>query len=107
MSKKDTRPFLFPEGESPLLKMDFEDVVPLLYLVELHRRHQWGNLMELAPAWRYYFVGMLQMEHGYVPDTELDNVPDTPSGAFAVMHAAEVWMECVKGTVSGTHPPAL
>ena len=107
MPSNETRPFLFPEGKNPLLKMDFGDVVPLIKLVELHRYHQWGDLMELAPPWRYYFVARLQMDHGYVPDTVLDNVPDTPSGAFAVMHAAEVWMECVKGTVSGTHPPAL
>ena len=86
MASNETRPFLFPEGESPLLKMDFGDVVPLIKLVELHRHHQGRDLMELAPAWRYYFVGKLQLEHGYVPDTELDNVPYTPSGAFAVMH---------------------
>ena len=107
MSEKDTRPFLFPEGKSPLLQMDLQDVVPLIQLVELHRYNQWGDLMELSPAWRYYFVGKLQLEYGYVPDTVLDNVPDTPSGAFAVMHSAEVWTECVKGTVKGTHPPAL
>ena len=75
MSKKDTRPFLFPEGESPLLKMDFGDVVPLIKLVELHRYNQWGDLMELAQPWRYYFVARLQMDHGNVPDTVLDNVP--------------------------------
>ena len=107
MSEKDTRPFLFPEGKNPLLKMDHQDVVPLIQLVELHRYNQWGDLMELAPAWRYYFLYKLTKEHGFVPDAELGNIPDSPSGAFAVMDAAEVWLECVKGTVKGTHPPAV
>ena len=43
MSKKDTRPFLFPEAENPPLKMDFGDVVPLIKLVELHRYNQWAT----------------------------------------------------------------
>ena len=107
MASNETRPFLFPEDENPLLKMGLGDVAPLISLVETHRHHQGRDLMELAPAWRYYFLAKLQLEHGYVPDTVLDNVPDTPSGVAAVMHSAEVWLECVKGTVNGTHPPAL
>ena len=107
MSEKDTRPFLFPEGKNPLLKLEPQDVVPLIQLVELHRYNQWGDLMELAPAWRYYFVGKLQLEHGYVPDAELGNIPDSPSGAFAAVDAAEVWLECVKGAVKGTQPPTV
>lgn len=105
--KRTPAPFLFPEGKSPLLNLDPQDVIPLIRLVELHHYNQWGDLMELAPAWHYYFVGKLQLEHGYVPDAELENIPDSPSGAFAVIDAAEVWLECVKGTVRGTHPPAL
>ena len=93
MASDETRPYLFPESESPLLKMEVGDIVPLIHLVELHRCNQWGDLMELAPAWRYDFLGKLQLDHGYVPDTELGNVADTPSGAFAVMHAAELWLE--------------
>ena len=107
MSKKDTRPFLFPEGKNPLLKMDYQDVVPLVQLLELHRHHQWGDLMELAPAWRYYFVGKLQLDHHYVPDTILGNVPDDADGALALMEAHDLWLDCVKGTATGKHPPAL
>ena len=46
MPSNETRPFLFPEGESPLLQMDFGDVLPLIKLVELHRYNQWGDLFE-------------------------------------------------------------
>ena len=50
MSEKDTRRFLFPEGKSPLLKLEVGDVVPLIHLVEKHRCNQWEDLTGLAPG---------------------------------------------------------
>jgi hypothetical protein len=99
--------FLFPQDSNhPLLKMELTDVVPLIHLFQLHRYGQFP-LDDLDWSWCWYFLARLHKEHGFVPDTFLDNIPESPSGAMALIDAHETWVECVKGTVNGTNPPAF